>query len=586
MSRKRADRTEQVAFDLGAPAAERRDAQAELQKAYLPLANELLPAEPVRQLIEHIHAGLEEEQFRKAHGAKIIPFPGSKDGRQRGRGMKSVMIDNLSISIMGDYYERPSAVGFDSMRQMVEQTPILNAIVLTRMRQVSRFCEPLEADDGPGFEIRHIDRHHQLSKEERDTCALLARFVNNCGWEFSPRRRRGLHRDNFRQFMQKVVRDSLSMDSAPIETEFKRDRRRGVDGFYAVDGSTIRLCTDKGHEGDDEVFALQVIQGRVMTAYTRDDLIYEPRNPRTEVNMAGYGLAETELLVRIVTGFLNALTLNIKGFTDNSLPRGILTLIGDYGQTDLDAFKRYWRALLAGVNHSWAMPVMTASNPESAAKWQNLGVEFNEMYFARWMTFLTSIACAIYGMSPDEINFESFAVGRSALSGDATAERIANSQDKGLRPLMSYFEALISDFVLSEFGDKFVFRWSGMEDEDEQVRQERRKLTMTLDEMRAEDGRIAIGGVLGGAPINPNLVGVYMQSLPQDQGDYGQGTDTGDSGGPGDEGEEDDRVRGAAGQGGDGDSGTDSRSRAARPDNKDAENLRKSVPPAYRPGWY
>ena len=28
--------------------------------------------------------------------------------------------------------------------------------------------------------------------------------------------------------------------------------------LYAVDGSTIRLCTEDGYEGDDEIFALQV----------------------------------------------------------------------------------------------------------------------------------------------------------------------------------------------------------------------------------------------------------------------------------------------------------------------------------------
>src|SRR5690606_737434 len=100
------------------------------------------------------------------------------------------------------------------------------------------------------------------------------------------------------------------MDAAPIETEFKRDRNLGIDGLYAVDGATIRLCTEEGYNGNDEIFALQVVQGQVRSAYTHDDLIYEPRNPRSDVLVAGYGMGEVELLVRVVTGFLNAMTLN------------------------------------------------------------------------------------------------------------------------------------------------------------------------------------------------------------------------------------------------------------------------------------
>ncbi|NYW24460.1 hypothetical protein, partial [Escherichia coli] len=113
------------------------------------------------------------------------------------------------------------------------------------------------------------------------------------------------------------------------------NKNLGIDGFYAVDGATIRLCSENGYKGDDSIYALQVVNGRICTAYTYDDLIYEPRNPRTDVESCGYGLSETELLIRVVTGFLNALTYNIKGFDANSLPRGIIHLSGNYSQADV-----------------------------------------------------------------------------------------------------------------------------------------------------------------------------------------------------------------------------------------------------------
>lgn len=520
-----ADDPTRTAFDAAAPADERADSQARLQAAYKPLASALLPQDAVRDVISFIQNDLaEQEMLLKARG-NVITFPGRTRPEPKS-GMRSIFLDELQIFASGEYFEKPSPLGFDSLRQMVEQTPILNAIVLTRVKQVMRFCQPSE-DGGPGFEIRHRDREHQPDDREKESMALLSRFFQHCGWEFHPRRRRSLRRDPFGAFMAKLVRDSLTMDAAPIETEMKRDRSLGIDGLYAVDGATIRLCTEEGYQGDDEIFALQVVAGRIATAYTRDQLIYEPRNPRSDVRLAGYGLSETELLVRVVTGFLNALSYNIKGFDENAIPKGLLHLSGDYGPDDLAAFKRYWNMSVKGINNAWSLPVLVSKDQESKASFERFGVEFNEMFFAKWMTFLTSIACAIYGMSPDEINFESFSARTSSLSGSDVAEKLADSKDKGLRPLLSYFEGLLTDYVVAEFGEKYCFRWSGLDPADAAQDWDAKKLIMSLDELRAEKGLEAYPvEALGKAPLNPNLVTPWLQMTQRaqqdDEQDFGQ----------------------------------------------------------------
>lgn len=525
-----------VAFDPAAPAAERQDALGELQKSSTSFAD-MVPPEELRPVIDYIAEQTEEAHFRKAINPVVVPFP-SKRSKEHERGMQSVQLDDWQVNLQGDYWERPSALGFDSLRMMVDQTPILNAVVLTRMRQVQRFCRVSEkASDAPGFEIRHIDKTHELSAEEQTSIQLLNRFIMNCGWEFSPRKRKALHRDSFAQFMAKAVRDTLTLDSVGIETEWKRDKALGFDGFYLVDGGTIRLCAEEGYRGDDEIFALQVVQGRISTAYSYDDLIYEPRNPRSDVRVCGYGLPETELLVRVVTGFLNAMSYNIKGFDQNAIPKGMLHLTGNYGEADIAAFKRYWNSMVKGVNNAWTLPVMVSKDQESKAAFERFGVEYNEMYFSKWMTFLTSIICAIYGMSPAEINFDSFTGGNtSALAGSDTAEKLAASKDSGLRPLLSYFENLFSDYVVSEFSDKFVFRWTGLDPQDAAQKFEMRKLISTLNEARAEEGREPLPGPLGNAPLNPALMGVWQQiegigQQQEQQPDFGDPGDGAANGG-------------------------------------------------------
>lgn len=536
------DTAASVAHDPRAPADERFDAQTELTKAVMPqVADQLIPAERLAPLLEFIARQAEEQEFAKSlRRSNVIQFP-SYAARHREPGMQSVYLDDIQIGVMGDYYERPGVFSFDAMRQMVNGTPILNAVIMQRIRQVQRFCRPQKAGKGPGFKIAPRDKDEHIDESEKESMRLLESFFVNSGWETNPRRRARLKRDNMPTLMAKLVRDSLTMDSAPIETEFKRDRKLGIDGIYAVDGSTIRLCTEQGYKGDDEIWALQLVQGQIRSAYTYDDLIYVPRNPRTDVLSGGYGMAETELLIQTVTGFLNAVSYNTKFFDSNAIPKGILNLYGDYSDNDVNAFKRYWNGMVKGINNAWTLPVMISKNQESKAQFESFGDGANEMMFARWMTFLGSLICAIYGMAPDEINFESFSAGTSSLSGSDTEEKLASSKDKGLRPLLSYFENLFTDFIVGEFSEKYEFRWTGLDEEDEKTVFERKKLIMTVNEMRAEDGMEAITEQWGEAPLNPSLMSAWQAENQAQNEDYGQPGMGAPSGGePGDEDPEND----------------------------------------------
>jgi hypothetical protein len=543
------DNAASVAFNPDAPADERRDAKAELQKAHAPTSSDIAKnVGNLAPLIDFIRHQAEEQEFQKSLTKQnVIPFP-SLAVKNRKPGMQSVTLDDMLVTVQGDWYERPGSMPFDSLRMMVRETPVLGAVIMQRIRQVQRFCRPQENGKGYGFKIALKDKTAHTGPEEEQSIALLQDFFSNCGWEKNPRARRRLKRDDFTSFMGKLVRESLTLDSMPIETEFKRDRSQGIDGMYAVDGATVRLCTELGYEGDDEIYALQVVQGQVRAVYTYDDLIYVPRNPLADVNAGGYGLSETELLVRTVTGFLNAFTYNTKFFDSNQIPKGLLHLSGNYDDNDITAFKRFWNAMVKGINNAWSLPVMVSKDQESKATFENFGVEVNEIMFAKWMVFLVSIICAIYGIAPEEINFESFTAGTSSLSGDDTEEKLVSSKDKGLRPLLSYFENLFTDYVVSEYGDKYVFRWTGLDEEDPKSAAERQKLSMTWNEMRALDDLPKIPGKVGDAPLNPALLGAWQQENMPQETDFGQpgqqqppGDDEGasaegqDFGNPGDE---------------------------------------------------
>lgn len=540
-----------VALDAAAPAAERYDAQAALTQSALELNNTLFGSAELAATFDHIQSMYAEQDLAKG-GSNLIQGPWGDGNRKKPgeRGPKSVIVDTFQqVGQVGGYWERPGALSFLSMRSMVEQTPILNSIIQHRLRQVQRFCQPQMDDTGPGFVIKHRDKNYDMSKRDLAAVQMLQKFVMNGGWEFDPRRRKQMKRNTFGQFMAKAVRDTLVMDACPIETEWKRDRSLGIDGFYALDGATIRLCTEEGYEGDDEIFALQVIEGNVRSTYNYEQLIYEVRNPRTDVTACGYGYSETEMLIRIVTYMLNTLTYNASFFDKNSIPRGFMNLFGNYSKEDLIAFKRYWNGMVRGANNHHNLPVMISKDQESGAEYVPIDGALDEMAFSKWLVFLTSISCAIYGAEPSEISMESFSTQSSTLGkGDDTGEKVASSNDKGLRPLLSFFQSTISDFIIQPFSEDYQFQFVGLDEEDKKQAFESRKLSSTWDEMRASSGQEPLEDKqLGSMPINPSLIPAWqaVTGIGQPQPDFGNpdqfgedsdvdGDDQGQNGGQGD----------------------------------------------------
>ncbi len=68
-----------------------------------------------------------------------------------------------------------------------------------------------------------------------------------------------------------------------------------------------------------------------------------------------------------------------------------------------------------------------------------------------------------------------------------------------------------------------MFRWVGLDTADEQKEWEAKKLILTVNELRAEHGYDAMDGPLGEAPLNPSLIGPWMQVMQAQQPeDYGE----------------------------------------------------------------
>lgn len=516
---RRRDAAPIVASDLRAPADERRDALLTAAQAAAPAAAAHVP--DARQLLAAMNT------VAKAAGVDHDTTPVNRKAIARA-SINLADTERLPVTL-----QRPVGLDFGQLRTIVRQDPVLQAIIQTRINQVRRFLRPSSEEWLPGFRFRFRVPNRDVSDADADRFAWLSNYLLNTGAEFDPRRRRALKRDTLSEFISKHLLDSLTMDAAPIELIPTPAGR--VHGFVAVDAARVYLTDpDDGLIGHveppenhmdlglhipdpQEVIAVLTKLGRIEAWYTHDDLLYPIRRPSTDRLRFGYGQPEPEDLIKIVTGFLNALILNLRGFTHNSIPKGILTLFGDFEQADLEDFRSEWDSYVRGLSNRWSVPVLVSKDAQQAgANWISTGADFNEMYFAKWMTFLVAIKAGLYGMDPEEIAFESFTTHASNLAGSDTEERLVSSKDKGLVPLLDHLAGVLNDIVWCVDPDVELY-WTGLLPEQQQ-RMEQFEKALLFGEYRTRQGLPNTGNdVLDNAPMSPEHIGVYQSDLQMQQ---------------------------------------------------------------------
>jgi hypothetical protein len=154
----------------------------------------------------------------------------------------------------------------------------------------------------------------------------------------------------------------------------------------------------------------------------------------------------------------------------------VLSVIGKYKQSHLDAFKRAWTAMVSGVVHAWKVPIM-AFEEGKGLNFVPFKQSNREMEFNLWLEYLTTVACAIYQIDPAEIGFKGFSAnsgGGSKMDSDSTQTKIENSKDKGLEPLAKGFKKIMNELV-ERVDSEFCVEITGINEEDMKARQAQQK---------------------------------------------------------------------------------------------------------------
>lgn len=466
-------------------------------------------------LRNRLQKSLNSENFEEVMKAQAFIAEQQKNSRRAPQPeIKSILWNPSEIGFNGKGYRDPNnGIAFGTLNRMGDIF-IIKAIINTRIEQVQNFLKYSVDDQKPGYQIRYKrspgsegSDEKELSEKDKKIVDYIVRFLEDGGendkWECE---------DNFQEFTRKVLRDSLVLDQMTFE--LVRARNMNLKKYRAVDAALIRKLdtNDPRYRQMFENFRwhgylpryAMVWDGQIIRHPVSDEYVvfypwelgYGIRNKTTNVLRNGYGCSELETLIEIVTWILWGMQYNGNFFKQGSQPKGFINVKnGNVDQGTLNEFRQDWKQTMSTVFNSHKIPVIQGIDLE----WIDLQQTNRDMEFTEWIKFLLVIACAVYRMDPSELGFQ-FQDAARIFGQEGQKERLDHSKQKGLTPLLVFYQNILNKYIISEIDDRLELVFTGIEIEDEAAQVE-------LDKKKSEAGFVSLEDMFekySGRKFDPN----------------------------------------------------------------------------------
>jgi HK97 family phage portal protein len=310
-------------------------------------------------------------------------------------------------------------VGFDDLRALAEYY-LVAAAIETRKDQIEKFDWAIvsrDADNPRSDAQRRIDK--------------LTEF-----W------RRPDGETEFASWLRTALHDLLTIDAPAFE--IRRTRGGDVIGLDVVDGATIKILVDEtGRRPQPPAPAYeQVIHGRPWRLLTSEELLYAPRNRRTD-HAYGFGPVE-QVMLYINIGLRRAIT-QLNYYTSGNVPEGLISAPEGWNAEQIRSFQEWFDSLLAGNLAERNKVVWTPAG----AKYQAFKSSPIERDFEEW---LARVICYVFSLPPTAlVNQVNRATGET-MQEAAIAE--------GNLPLMAWTKRLADRVIQRHMGhEDLEFEW-------------------------------------------------------------------------------------------------------------------------------
>jgi SPP1 gp7 family putative phage head morphogenesis protein len=218
-----------------------------------------------------------------------------------------------------------------------------------------------------------------------------------------------------------------------------------------IDGATIKRVIDGGGRTPlpPEVAFQQILKGLPAVDYSRDELIYKPRNLRTN---KVYGYSPVEQIIMTVNIALRRQVSQLQYYTDGSAPDMILTVPETWNPDQTRQFKDWWDSMLAG-NTAARRGTMFVPSGVGTVNTKD-GIIKDE--YDEWLAKIISYA---FSLDPQHLIKQ-----MNRATAQSGAEK---AKAEGLEPIMQWVKNLVDYVVWKYFGYKDLhLSWVESKDPD------------------------------------------------------------------------------------------------------------------------
>lgn len=301
----------------------------------------------------------------------------------------------------------------------------------------------------------------------------------------------------FPSFMRALDEDLLALDAPAIEC--RRTRGGKLIGLELVDGATINLLVDdtgRKPRGPDDLAFQQVLRGVVWADLANQDLIYSPRNIRTN-HLYGFGPVE-QIIVTINT-ILRRQGSQLAYFTEGNIPAGLLTAPEGWTNEQIRDLQEWFDQKLSG-NLGEQRKLIWGPHGATYAAFKGAPIkdEFDE--------WLARIVANAFSLPPTPFI-------RQMNKGTAGEDQ-QRALEEGLEPLKAWRKRLVDSIIATEFDApdlEFMFREEIVLDPKEQAEIDDKNLrngSAVIDEVRDRRGEDPLPDGHGKRPL------IYLGDTP------------------------------------------------------------------------
>ena len=470
----------------------------------------------------------------------------SVEDRQTGES-QTLMIDPWDFYIQQSFMEEMqthSRFSVGALRSLAD-APYVAPIISTRVNQVAELAVEQDSPFSLGFKLLPVDKKVNSTRATEKEARRITDMVLNCGTYRNDDER--YTRDDFETFLRKITRDAIILNTPAFEVV--PDKTGKPAEWLAADAGTIFRCTPKTpyedtQSGENRAAFVQVLNDQEVAYYTSSEMAFAARNPRTEVKNKGYGHPELLDLMSVMLNLSYAFLYNQNYFKLGG-QKGVLAVMGEMSERQFEGFKRMMVSATSGVKNAFRLAMVNPQGPGADIKWVPFGATNRDMEFSEWINWNYKIACANFGIAPEETGFYYGNEGGGQAMFESSAEaKIRMGKSKGLRPLVRFIEKLLNRYIISRLNPDFRIQFLGLdtmtEDSAADLDKKRVSSYMTLNELRAEKGMKSLGEAAD-IVLDPTYMqrANVMEQLKQQGGGGDDEGDGGDEGGQDDEGQDD-----------------------------------------------